>query len=234
MIVFVGWDVGAWNCDRNASSRDALVVLDEEGRKIGQPWRGNLRQTINEATDGTDFAARLLALCGLTRADHVIVAIDAAMGFPVAFTQLINGGAPVGDIGVSARNPYLRRRTELSLLAEGIRPLSPVQDMIGAQATKAMHVAARFAQRTGTGVWSDGVGLTLIETYPALCRLRSPGSFNTLTKEMTSLEQDILDAEVCAWVAKAFFLCPDALEPPTPDTPVNEGWIWAPKKGAKL
>lgn len=28
--LFIGWDVGGWNCDRNASSRVALVVLDSE------------------------------------------------------------------------------------------------------------------------------------------------------------------------------------------------------------
>ena len=26
---YVGWDVGAWYCDKNAHSRDAIVVLDE-------------------------------------------------------------------------------------------------------------------------------------------------------------------------------------------------------------
>lgn len=26
--LLIGWDVGGWNCDKNPSSRDALVVLD--------------------------------------------------------------------------------------------------------------------------------------------------------------------------------------------------------------
>ena len=26
--LFIGWDVGGWNCDKNPASRDALVVLD--------------------------------------------------------------------------------------------------------------------------------------------------------------------------------------------------------------
>ena len=25
---FIGWDVGGWNCEKNAKSRDALVILD--------------------------------------------------------------------------------------------------------------------------------------------------------------------------------------------------------------
>ena len=26
--LFIGWDVGGWNCDNNADSRDAIVILD--------------------------------------------------------------------------------------------------------------------------------------------------------------------------------------------------------------
>lgn len=63
--MFIGWDVGGWNCDKNPTSRDALVVLDAAGTKIGQPWRGNLRLTINAATTGTDFLTAILALCKL-------------------------------------------------------------------------------------------------------------------------------------------------------------------------
>ncbi|GAB2508539.1 hypothetical protein [Microbulbifer agarilyticus] len=47
--LFIGWDVGGWNCERNANSHDALVILDQRRNIIGQPWRGNLRDSINEA-----------------------------------------------------------------------------------------------------------------------------------------------------------------------------------------
>lgn len=26
---FIGWDVGAWDCDKNSNSRDAILILDE-------------------------------------------------------------------------------------------------------------------------------------------------------------------------------------------------------------
>jgi len=46
-----------------------------------------------------------------------------------------------------------------------------VQDIIGNQATKGMHVLARLApQVVETGVWTDGERLTLIDTYPAVAR----------------------------------------------------------------
>ena len=60
--LFIGWDVGGWNCDKNPTGRDALVVLDDAGARIGQPWRGNLRQTLNAATAAADFLTALLSL----------------------------------------------------------------------------------------------------------------------------------------------------------------------------
>lgn len=228
--VFIGWDVGGWNCDKNPNSRDALVVLDAAGARIGQPWRGNLRQTLNSVTNAADFLTAILALCKLpaTRLVLATIAIDAPLGFPAAFARLITGYAPLEQIGRSAANPYLYRDTERRLAAEGVTPLSAVKDMIGSQSTKAMHAAARYTRRIAPGVWSDGAQLTLIETYPALCRSRSRSAFNDLATATTAREGDILDAEVCAHIARAFVQQPEWLEPPPPDVPASEGWIWAP------
>lgn len=62
---WVGWDVGGWNCDKHANSRDAVVILDETLRVAGAPWRGNLRSTFNAAKDTPDFLSCLFALCGV-------------------------------------------------------------------------------------------------------------------------------------------------------------------------
>lgn len=232
--LFIGWDVGGWNCDKNQNSRDALVVLDHAGEMLGQPWRGNLRETINDATTTAAFLASLLALCKLgnpARSYHATLAIDAPLGFPEAFARMIAGGKPVDLIGRSAANPYLFRHTEQRLVAEGVTPLSAIKDMIGSQATKAMHVVARFApQRLSPGIWTDGAHLTVIETYPALCRARlgSQAVIGSLPK--TGPDADIPDAEVCARVARDFHLDRGCLEPPSNDTPASEGWIWAPRR----
>lgn len=227
--VFIGWDVGGWNCDKNPNSRDALVVLCGGGARVGQPWRGNLRQTLNTATTAADFRAALFALCRLPTAPvSATIAIDAPLGLPAAFARLINGDAPLDQIGQSAANPYLYRDTERRLVAEGVTPLSAVKDMIGSQSTKAIHAAARSTRWIAPGVWSDSAQLTLIETYPALCRSRAPGAFNDLATATTAREIDILDAEVCAQIARAFVQRPGWLEPPAPDVPASEGWIWAP------
>ena len=44
--IFIGWDVGGWNCDNNPKSRDAMVVLNAERQIVGKPWRGNLRLSL--------------------------------------------------------------------------------------------------------------------------------------------------------------------------------------------
>jgi hypothetical protein len=228
--VFIGWDVGGWNCDKNPNSRDALVVLDGEGARIGQPWRGNLRQTLNTASSAADFLTAILSFCKLPAAalPRATIAIDAPLGFPAAFAQLITTGAALTEIGQSSANPYLYRATERRLVAEGVTPLSAVKDMIGSQSTKAMHAVARYTRPIAPGVWSDGAHLTLIETYPALCRSRAKGAFNDLATATTAREIDILDAEVCAQIARAFVQRPARLEPPPPNVPASEGWIWAP------
>ena len=231
--VFIGWDVGGWNCDKNPTSRDALVVLDAAGTKIGQPWRGNLRQTINAATTGADFLTAILVLCQLpshARTAKATIAIDAPLGFPAAFAHLITGGPPLDQIGRSYENPYLYRFTERRLTDEGLSAMSAVKDMIGSQSTKAMHTVARFTKMISPGVWSDGGQLTLIETYPSLCRARVPGAFNILAPATSIKEFDRMDAEVCAHIAHAYELRRDWLEAPPPEVPVSEGWIWAPQR----
>jgi len=229
--VFIGWDVGGWNCDKNPTSRDALVVLNATGEKLGQPWRGNLRQTINATTTAADFLTAILGLCKLAPpADttKATIAIDAPLGFPAAFAQLLTGGAPLDQIGSSHENPYLFRLAERRLAEEGLTSLSTVKDMIGSQSTKAMHTVARFAKMIAPGVWSDGAQLTLIETYPALCRTRVRGVFPKLAKPINGPAADIMDAEVCADIAQGFVLWRDWLEPPPTTAPLSEGWIWAP------
>lgn len=52
---FIGWDVGAWHCDTNSKSRDAIVILDEALNIVGAPWRGNLRESINAAANAAEW-----------------------------------------------------------------------------------------------------------------------------------------------------------------------------------
>ncbi|MBF9060727.1 DUF429 domain-containing protein [Rhodobacterales bacterium HKCCSP123] len=228
---YVGWDVGGWNCDKNPNSRDAIVILDANGAATGSSWRGNLTKYINAAAKTHEFLDQLFAICGrrdFDPRDHrVVLAIDAPLGFPEAFQRLLSLNAVSAEIGTSASNEYLFRTTERRLVDEGVQPLSAIKDMIGSQATKAMHVIGKFAPSSPeVGVWSDGGLLTVIETYPALCRTR----LGQDRPNSSGREADIADAEICARVALAFGQNRASLEAPVPGLPMSEGWIWAPRK----
>lgn len=232
----VGWDVGGWNCDKNPNSRDAIVILDSDASIVGTPWRGNLRQSILLAASAVEWVAALFELCGVSSPEkscRVTLAIDAALAFPEAFLELVTKGVAAGPSHVSSQNGYLFRYTERRLAAEGFPPLSPIKDMIGSQATKAMHVAAKFTRPTGvTGVWSDGAGLTLFETYPTVCR-RAPLVCELTSRHEAIEKEDIRDAFVCATVAHLYANTPATMEHPTPEAPRAEGWIWRPTPAPK-
>ena len=97
------------------------------------------------------------------------------------------------------------------------------------QATKAMHVVAGFApRRISHGVWTDGSCLSVIEPYPALWRARLGMRVDWENSVKNGRDSDLLNAELCAQVARDYQLARDRLESPTEDTPASEGWIWAP------
>lgn len=241
--LLIGWDVGEWICDKNPNSRDALVVLDSQRKLHGRPWRGSLRRLINKSIDTDDFLCRLLSLCGLEGSDYqsvpVVLAIDTPLGFSQGFIDLLINGHAVDSIDRSSENPYLFRRTERLLFERGLSPLSALKDMIGSQATKGMHVLARFApQIEACGVWTDGRRLRAIEAYPSACKR------STIMAELHQefgirgeadggspegfQHGDQIDALTCALIAWLFHFQPDMLIQPEPDTPMKEGWIFAP------
>ena len=123
--VFIGWDVGGWNCHKNPNSHDALVVLDGAGARIGQPWRGNLRQTLNSATAAADFSAALLALCKLPTKPMLATIAIYPPRLSRRLRRLTTGAAPLDQIGQSAANPYLYRATARRVVAEGVTPCRP-------------------------------------------------------------------------------------------------------------
>lgn len=231
---FIGWDVGGWNCDKNGKSRDAIAILDARLSLVGRPWRGNLRDAINSATNSREWIAQLFGKCGVESPApdaKCTLAIDTPLGFPSAFLALAMGAQPGGVIGVAASNPYLYRYTERALFRGNTGPLSAIKDMIGSQATKGMHALAKFAPHIERcGVWSDGEGLRAIEAYPAACR-RFAADRDELNQLSPLGHGDLVDARVCALVAAMFARDAGSLHPPPPEVPIREGWIWVPKEG---
>lgn len=233
---YMGWDVGGWNCDKNALSRDALVVLNEHGQMIGNAWRGNIREIINTSQNTRECILGLFELCELALPEtpfHVTLAIDTPLGFSTALIDLLTEFKAVNEIGDSQHNPYLYRETERFLFSRGLKPLSPIKDMIGSQATKGMHFLAKFAPQCEIpGVWSEGEYLTAFEGYPSACK-RSL-KLQTLYEAYPDLiQEDKRDALWCALLAFSFEHHADLIAFPELAISKKEGWIFVPQDALK-
>jgi hypothetical protein len=235
---FLGWDVGAWHCDKN-KSRDALVLVSEgtSGLEVvGHAWRGNLRYAYNRANGG-GLLNELLGLAGSRLDDWstLTIAIDTPLTWPQAFESLLAGKAPDTIPATKGANPMLLRLTERWLWERGHEPLSAVQDMIGSQATKGIAFLARLGvQSVDIGVWAGLIGataVTAIEAYPSPAK-RS-GVMGTARSEVGSdlaiANDDVDDALTCALIAWMYSKRRELLAPPPPSTPHGEGWIWVPR-----
>lgn len=229
---YVGWDVGGWNCDKNANSRDALVILDAALTIVGKPWRGNLRGHINEAPTSADWVGTLFSLCKAAPPDagaQVTLAIDTPLGFSEAFVRLVTGLESAGPVESSETNPYLFRQTERFLFERGLKPLSAIKDMIGSQATKGMHVLSKFVPRvTSCGVWTNGAALTAIEAYPS--GAKGSATIQRLRTRYSPLGHvDEEDALTCALIGYLHAEQREVLADPPDPIPISEGWIWVPR-----
>lgn len=245
--LFVGWDVGGWHCDRNASSRDALIVTRFNGAEVvveGKPWRGNLR-SILMAKSGDALVTAMLDLCGVASepATEVVIAIDTPLGWPSAMMRLAQGGATSFVSAKDGENPYTRRATELALIQRGYAPLSAVRDMLGSQSTKGLHfLRVAGLQEVSPGVWrrdeKEDRTVTAIETYPAvalqMARLRElqadvlSRTQGGLRSGGKPLHDDTRDALACALVAFLFAERPAMIEPIPSEILTGEGWIVLP------
>ncbi len=244
MQYYIGWDVGAWHCDKPSRPQDALCVLKdgESGPElVGTAWRGNLKSKLNESR-GQSLVRDILSCCELDTSQRFesVIAIDTPLGWPSSLTTLLAGGDIV-EIREFRQNPYLFRKTERFLANRGFKPLSAVQDMIGSASTKGIHfLRAIDSQSHDVGVWKANESeqtITVIETYPAPCKSSKVLGelFDSIEKSELFREQvegkreDVPDALRCALVAWLYAKKPDSLAAPHQDTHLEEGWIWVPK-----
>lgn len=231
---YIGWDVGGWNCEKNSKSRDAIVILDDNLAVLGKPWRGNLRECITSSTTTQKWLNALFERCGAQFPEtrpSITMAIDAPLGFSNEFVNLITRKRFVEADEESGRNRYLFRFTERHLFDKRLRPLSAIKDMIGSQATKGIHVLAKFAPKMEScGVWTDGKAFRAIETYPAVCRkIKTKRVKKLLRWRRKPGNDDMDDARVCAVIAYLFATKRELLTEPSAEAPVGEGWIWIPR-----
>ena len=231
----IGWDVGGWHCDKNKKSRDAIVILDSDLQIVGRPWRGNLRNSINDSVGSGEWLEALFDLCkeNAPRDAKFVMAIDAVLGFSEEFLELASGLKIPEKIGEFDTNPYLFRQTERHLFKRGLKPLSAIKDMIGSQATKGIHAVAKFTPDVEScGVWTDGDNLRVIETYPA-GSIKEPAVRACIEGCKPLGHSDLDDARICALVAYLFGTQISTLDAPPLGTSNREGWIWIPKQETK-
>ncbi len=248
-VLFLGWDVGAWNSDEG-TSRDALFALEGTsldelsicaGRRGYRPSpSAPFRDDLVRARDPS-FLLELLGIRRMKR--RVVLAIDAPLRWPNSFMELIQGRLPKEVPGeVAAENPIAFRLTE-RLLAD-FSVVSAVRDRIGSQATKAQFFLTQFgAKPIRPGVFSMADGWTIIETFPRVARMDGstrrrvekffPEVFPSgLGEKPAPVDCDLRDSLLCAHIAAVFELGEkDDLVRPLPSQRAlveSEGWIWRP------
>jgi len=238
----IGWDVGAWHCDRNKKSRDALVVLEvgSSGPELlGKKSRVNLRPILMKFR-GPELLRKMLDWCGVQEPGSldVTIAIDTPLGWPQAMLALVADAKLAECWEDDASNPYTRRQTEIDLIKKRIgQPLSAVRDMIGSQSTNGLHfLQATDLELYSCGIWTfrqDGTSITAIETYPAAAIKQIPVPYEEtlerLCESAKSTDPDTKDALTCALVAHLFSDVPDGYEPIPARAPEREGWIILPR-----
>ena len=215
---YVGWDVGAWHCDKNTNSMDAIAVLNEEGEEVVETKRKVVRCELNENSIFS-FLNKYFGCDKFTARDNFIFAIDAVFRLPIGVQEIPIHSAPEDY----KSNPFLFRLTEQFVKEKtGNQCRSMIQDKIGSQATKIMFFLKHFSfKQKEIGVWkTDDNKATAIEVYPKLASNYDPNK-----------KTDKYDAVKCCEIAEKFanernaFFAPEDCLKIMGDTIKKEGWI---------
>ena len=237
---YVGWDVGAWHCDKNINSRDAIVIQEENSNEVFL-FYGNVKNFFS-AKNLDDFFKVIFPDRIATGKNEYNIAVDAVLGWPEEFIALITGKKKkinTTELPISKReNHFLLRECERELYDEDIQPLSAVQDMLGSQSTKVLFFLHKFDFCNQEGVWTKD-NSKVYETYPTIIakRLgnlpqvtqfyhqvsRKSGIISQVYKPQQVERQDFKDALLALAAIKKGFQ--------VPERSINkiEGWIWLPK-----
>lgn len=226
---FIGWDVGAWHCEKNQKSKDCICVIEAGSNKVVMEKRKCIRNQFNDCKTVYDFLNKYFddktsLKTSFSSDDTMIFAIDAVFRWPIGIQQLFCDTLPEFPESGAIKNVMLYRYTE-RFVSDIHKPRSAVQDMIGSQSTKIMYFLQKYEFKQGEelGVWETNEGkIKAIETYPAVLGGQ---------KEHT----DNNDSELCAELAQKFdkdkdlLCCPENQDEENWELIQKEGWIWFPK-----
>jgi len=219
-VLGVGWDVGGWIGRKQAvaiaewdyhSAQWRVIPVPFSIADLGERW--GLEDLLRHAWP--DAPSEILE----TR--EVVMAIDAPLGFPIAFSELLAGrSTPSFDpSGPEIENPLAYRETDRHIHKTfGKKPLSGSFDKLGNNATVAMVHTRRLstAGRLRVAPFDEPqIGIpTAIEVYPALLKRKKRidggsaaeclPSVRSLLPSSVSDGTDECDACLCALLALAY------------------------------
>ena len=159
---FIGWDVGAWYCDDKKRSQDSVVILDGDLNIVGSPWRGNLRESLNNATSALDWILTVHRYCeGGEPPENTLftIAIDTPLGSQATkgmhfLAKFANRGAGCGvwtDGGSLTAIEAYPSACKGSAMIQGLRQrFSPLDHEDKEDALTCALVAHLFATRLNT------------------------------------------------------------------------------------
>jgi hypothetical protein len=247
-ILAVGWDVGGWR-----GSKQAVAVvrqLDQQREWVGRPRAFSIEALTQSGGSILDLIRLGWQKAPVELLDQyrIVLAIDAPLGFPVAFQQLIfrhpsRQPRHTIELGPEISNPFAYRETDRWVHQSfGKKPLSASFDKLGNVATVAMYHAERWANTAGIPIVpfqpDDGCH-AIIEVYPALVKNPADGvcasRFARHLPDDLPPQSDRLDAAICALHALAYALhgqdseLPRLVGPPDildQSAVSSEGWIY--------
>lgn len=238
-VVGVGWDVGGWHGKGNA-----VVVVRWTGERVQCLGAGCERLPVGSPSLA-DFVAhfcRAVAATAVRTAVSVVVAIDAPLGFPTAFRELLTDptATPQNPRGTFIDNRLAFRETDREIARRFPRkpPLSASFDKLGNPATVAMRHAYAWTRGAGPLVTRDATpapGLpAVIEVYPALSKEASERKSAARARYRAHIDPDphphLYDAAISAVLALGWAVGDDARLPRLAVTASEpgEGAIWYP------
>ena len=138
-VLGVGWDVGGWMGRKQAAA--AFIVEGVQRRWVGVPRTFTIRDLDTGSGEALIRLAWDDAPADVLTRFRVIIAIDAPLGFPIRFRELVGGARPpMSYPGSEIQNPFAYRRTEQHIHdAFEKKALSAPFDKLGNNATVALH-----------------------------------------------------------------------------------------------
>ncbi len=240
---------------------DCAIEEERTGLAYGRV-RDDGSLELLRVTLGTAGESATATIAGwIDRAERYVVALDAPLGWPAGFGEVI-GAHRAGERIASPADVLFRRETDRFVHRElGKMPNEVGADRIARTALAALALLDDVRKRTAKPLLlgtRPGAQSCAIEVYPAatlLSRGIAPTGYkgNAMTsraarakiierlseevalgvsREVLIENSDLLDAVLCA-LAAADFASGEALTPPNPELAKQEGWIWFRGRGQK-